>query len=441
MPISNTTTLNNTSEAISMSRAGEPSALRSCIIWGCVAGFYLYELVLRVAPGVMTNQLMQTFAINATAIGLLTSSYYYPYSLLQIPCGLIVDRFGVRRVVTVSAIITALGCFFFAISAHYSTAILGQALIGTGASCAFLSSLRVSIDWFSPKRFALLSGLTNLMGILGSLFGQRPLAMLINYEGWRLSMGLAAISGLGIALLVWLVVRDRLITTHYPVSQSVSILSGLKLLVKMREMWFVGAVAGLTYIPFGAFAIIWAVPFLMQTYGIDNTAASTANSILIIGYGVGGPISVFLSDFFKRRILTINLAISMAALLFIIIIFVPHISLKVMYGLLFAAGLCTGAQILCFACAKEMVSHEISGTTLGFTNTLITIISAVLVQPLLGNLLDWAWDGQMRLDGVPLYNQSAFQFALSVIPICLFLSVILMLFVRETHPEKATVVA
>lgn len=414
----------------------EYSTLRSCIVWGCVAGFYLYELILRAAPGVMTDQLMQAFTINATAIGLLTSSYYYPYFILQIPCGLIVDRFGVRSVVTTSAIITALGCFLFASSTNYGTAVFGQVLIGAGASCAFLSSLRVSVDWFSPSRFALLSGLTNLMGILGSLFGQRPLAVLINHQGWRLSMGWAAIAGVGIALLIWLVVRDRPSSLNPTETSSVSLVSELKFLVKMREIWLMGLVAGLTYIPFGSFAIIWSIPFLMQLYGVDSAQASTANSFLIIGFGLGGPVSVFLSDFLKRRILTVSLSTCIAAFLFIVIIFVPHIPIKVMHALLFAAGLFTGAQILCFACAKEMVPTSISGTTLGLINTIITIITAVLVQPLLGRLLDMAWDGQIRADGVPLYSQGAFQFALTLIPLSLFLSVFILLFIRETYPRE-----
>lgn len=414
------------------------SPLRIGIIWLCASSFYFYQMILRVAPAIMTDHLMQDFAITATAVGVLASCYHWAYSLLQIPCGIIVDRLGVRRVLTVSALLCASGGFLFASTQSYSVALLGQFLIGSGSACAFLSSLKVAADWFSPKRFALLSGLTNLMGTLGATFGGRPLALLLKTHGWRSALSIIALIGFGMALLAWVIIRDHPKPAHTPADETMTpLFSGIKFLIKVPQIWFIGIVGGLTYVPIASFAGLWAVPFLMQTFGIDTPLASTANIMIFIGFGLGGPLFILFSNFIQRRILTIWLTTFVTIFIFLAIIFIPHIPLKAMFALFFAAGLFTGGRVLCFTCAKETAPLGISATTIGFTNMLVTLTSAVLLQPILGHLLDWAWDGQLQITGIPAYSRQAFQIALSSIPICLVISLVLLFFVKETFPKDA----
>jgi sugar phosphate permease len=412
---------------------------RAWVIWACVAGFYLYEMVLRVSPGVMTDSLMRDFAIGATAVSLLASCYHHTYFIIQIPCGVIVDRLGVRRVVTVSALLCAAGSMVFALSETYTMAVVGQYLIGIGSACAFLSTLKIASDWFPAARFALSSGLTNMMGTFGATFGGRPLAILVNAYGWRQSLIMAGGVGLVVALLSWLLIRDpQTIPKTSPSSpiNTVPLLAGIKLLIRNPQIWLIGLVGGLTYVTVATFAGLWAVPFLMQTYDIDNTLAATASVMIFLGLGIGSPIIVLLSNFLQRRLLTIGLTSLGTTLIFLTIIFVPYIPLNVMFGLLFAVGFLAGGEIICFVCAKEITPPAISGTAMGMINCLVALSSAVLLQPVFGCLLDWAWDGQLRPDGIPLYDRYAFQVALSVIPICSFLSIVLLHFIKETYHEE-----
>jgi predicted MFS family arabinose efflux permease len=412
-------------------------SFRGWVIWACVAGFYLYEMILRVSPGVMTDSLMRDFAISATAVGLLASCYHHTYVIIQIPCGVIVDRLGVRRVVTVSALLCAVGSLVFASSETYSMAIVGQYLIGIGSACAFLSTLKAASDWFPAARFALFSGLTNMMGTFGATFGGRPLAILVNSYGWRQSLIMAGGVGVGVALLSWLLIRDPQgapKTANTP--DTVPLLAGIKLLVRDPQVWLIGLVGGLTYVTVAVFASLWVVPFLMQTYGIDNTLAAVGSIMIFLGVAIGSPIIVLLSELLHRRLLTIGLTSLGTGLIFLIIIFAPSLSLNSMFGLLFAAGFLTGGQILCFACAKEITPSAISGTAMGVINGLVMFSSAVLLQPIFGGLLDWAWDGQLRADGVPLYDRRAFQFALSIMPICSLISIVLLGFIKETYHKN-----
>ncbi|MEI8295857.1 MAG: MFS transporter [Alphaproteobacteria bacterium] len=431
------TTIQYNASIRSESAVGDTSSFRAWVIWFCVAGFYLYEMILRVSPGVMTDSLMRDFAISATAVGLLASCYHHTYTIIQIPCGIIVDRLGVRLVVTASAFLCAAGSLVFALSQTYSMAVVGQYLIGIGSACAFLSTLKVIADWFPAARFAMFSGLTNIMGTFGATFGGHPLAVLVNAYGWRQSLIMAGGVGLVVAVLSWLLIRDP---SQAPKSKNASdtipMLAGLKLLIRNPQVWMIGLLGGLTYVVVAVFASIWAVPFLMQTYGIDNTLAAIGSLMIFLGVAIGSPIIVLLSEFLHRRILTIGLTSFANGLVFLIIIFVPNITLNTMFGLLFVAGFLTGGQILCFACAKEITPHRISGTAMGFINALVMFSSSVLLQPVFGGLLDLAWDGQLRPDGLPLYGKQAFQIALSIMPICSLLSIVLLYFIKETYHKN-----
>lgn len=418
---------------------------RGWIIWGCVALFYLYKVILQVSPGVMTNDLMRDFMLTSTTLGLMASIYHHAYVAFQIPCGVIVDWLGTRRVVTLSAIFCAVGSLIFAQSHGIGYAQFGRLLIGAGAACAFLSSLKAASEWFPPEKFALLAGLTNMMGTIGGTFAGKPFAMLVNAQGWRTSMMILAVIGGGISIAAWLIVRDRtihpeeIIVDNVPEAQIAagtkahvrSLLEGLKILAANKQSWIVAIVASLSYLPLSAFTELWAVPFLMHRYGIDNEAAASANVMLFVGVGIGSPLVVWISDYLKSRIRTMGYAFAGSFLSFLLIIWLP-VPLPVMYLLLLTAGLFTAAQILCFASVKESNSDDVSATAVGFTNAIV-MCGPIIFQPFMGHLLDLAWGGQKTADGLPLYSSYDYQMAMTAIPICLFLSAIMLKIVRETY--------
>lgn len=411
------------------------------IIWACAAVFYLYEMILRVSTGVMTEELMHDFGVTSTALGVLASLYYWSYTALQIPCGVIVDWLGVRRVVTTSAALCTLGSVLFAQSDSLLMAQAGRFLIGAGSACAFLSCLKVAADWFSPGKFALLAGLTNMMGTLGGTFGGRPFAVLVDAYGWRSSMMFAAAVGVVVTLGAWVLIKDRHPhdlrdheLKHTGSLQTYTLWESVRMLATSSQVWLIAIFGGLMYVPISAFTELWAVPYLMQIYGIDNKLASTASVMLFIGMAIGAPLAAWLSDYWKSRIRAMEGAALGMLIIFLAIVFVPGIPLALMFVLLFIAGVFNGGQVLCFACIKEISPHRISGTTVGFTNTVV-MMSGVVFQPFLGMLLDFAWEGQYAADGVRLYSDFTYQMAMIAVPVCLGISWILLKFSKETYRE------
>ena len=194
-------------------------SIKACLIWLSASLFYLYEFVLRASPGVITNELMRDFHVMAGSLGILTSSYYHAYTPLQVPCGLIVDKMGPRKIITFSALLCVVGAIIFAQSYSLGYAQFGRFLIGAGSACAFLSCIKLCSEWLPPSKIAIFAGLTNAMGTLGGTFAGYPFAIMSHDFGWRGAMMIWAAIGLGVALLAWLIIRDRnpshIKTDHY----------------------------------------------------------------------------------------------------------------------------------------------------------------------------------------------------------------------------------
>jgi MFS family permease len=417
-------------------------AVRSWLVWGIAGLFYLYEMILRVSPSVMTQELMQDFQVSSTALGVLSSFYYYSYVALQIPCGLFVDKLGPRKIVTFSALLCAFGTFLFAESGDLLAAEIGRFLIGAGSACGFISCLKIAAEWFKPSQFALIAGLTNMMGTLGVTFGGRPLAMMVNSFGWRQAVFITALIGIPITVFAWLWIRDTF-ESQLPLSQnaskqpSVSLGQSLKIICLNKQIWLAGIIGGFMYLPISAFTELWAVPFLMSSYGINNELASTASVMLAIGMAVGGPLAAWGAEKVQGYVKIMKISTFTTGIIFIAIAYAEIFNLTTMFILLFSAGLTIGGQVLCFTCAKHNSEHRVSGTTMAFTNALV-MMSAVIFQPMLGWILDLFWDGKMSAVGIRVYSHACYQMSILAVPACLILSWFLLSFVNETYRKSHT---
>jgi sugar phosphate permease len=406
------------------------------IILSCGWLFYLYEYLLRVSPSVMTDQLMSHFHIMAGSLGLLTSFYYLAYVPLQIPCGIIVDYAGPRIVVTVSALLCFIGAIIFAYADHLSFALFGRLLIGAGSACAYISCLKISSVWLSPSKFALIAGVSQMMGTLGATLANRPLAHVVNTSGWQNAMLYAAVIGIFVALIAWFVIKDhpsdikqqkRHIKSH--------ILEDLVVIASNKQNLLVGIYGSLTYMILSAFAELWGVPFLMELYSLNNEIASMGTTAVFLGFALGSLMSAFLADFFKSHIKVMKMSSLFSFFGFAIAFWVP-ISFDTMLVVLFLTGTFSGAQVLYFTVASINSPKHAAATTIGFTNAFV-MVSGLIFQPLLGYILDLFWDGSCKDFGIPNYSIEAYKYALSsFLLVASFFAFILMYFVKETYKQE-----
>jgi MFS family permease len=323
----------------------------------------------------------------------------------------------------------------FAYSSTLFVAEISRFLLGAGSACAYLSCTTVGAKWFPPERFALIAGVTMMMGTFGGMFGGNPFAILANTVGWRDAMTMAAAVGMGVTILSWFIIRDKktdsqkIITT--PKSQN-KLWDGLKIISSNPQSWLIGIYGGLMYVPISAFAELWGVPYLMKAHQINNETASFATTMIFLGMAVGSPLSAVLSNIVKSHAKIMSWSAITTMGTFCCVIYIPNLPLSMTYFLLCLSGFLCGGQILYFAAAKEINPLHYSGTTIGFINAIV-MSSGIIFQPLLGFILDFCWDGTLTPAGVPVYRMSDYQQALTTVPLCLFFAWVIMLVVRETY--------
>lgn len=401
-------------------------------IWLTAALFYLYEMLLRVSPGVMTAYLMETFQVSAGALGILTSFYYYSYNFLQTPCGMIVDRIGPRAIITFSCVICVGATFLFYATDSLAIAKLARFLMGMGSACAFVSTLKLIATWFPSTQFALVTGFTVMVGKFGGS-SQMLMAPVVENYGWRTLMFWLGVIGVFMAIACWLVIRDKPDDMEETNTKEVF---DLKAVLMNKQVWYIGLIGGLMYIPITGFAELWSAPFLMCVCEIDNVTACQFNGFLYFGFAFGGPTFAVLSTKIKSHKNAMVISCTTALIIFSVICYGAHIfPLWVIRILYFVGGMSMAGQVLTFTIAKENTADALSGTTVGFANTLV-MLSALICQPLIGKILDYQWTGLVSEGGVRIYEKIAYQTASLSIPLGLVLCLILLMFVKETYPGK-----
>ncbi len=385
---------------------------RAWLAWAAGSIFFFHVFVLRVSPSVMVDDLMRDFAVGAAALGNLSAFYFYAYAALQIPVGVLTDRFGPRRLLTGSAAVCAAGCALFALSPGIEAAYAGRFMIGAGAAFGWVGTLSI-IGWYFPQnRFASLAAITQLLGMLGGVVGQAPLALLVTSAGWRVALAGLAVAVALVAVLFWLVAPTR---TRPPAHHEARLLDGVRAAVRNRQTWL-NALTGFTYAgPMLGFAGLWAVPFLTTTYGLERTDAALLASFVFVGWGVGGLILGHLSDRAGRRKPFVLFGGALQAVALCAAIYLPDLHPVALGALFTLTGAGGSTVILTFARVREQNEAQAQGAAMGVVNTAI-IGSAVVLQPLLGALLDQQWDGQLA-GGVRLYTGEAYRSACAIMPI------------------------
>ena len=399
--------------------------------WIMASFFYFYEVILRVSPSVMTEQLMEYFQISATSLGWLSTSYYMSYFILQIPCGMIVDKYGPRRVITISSLICVAGTVIFCTQQNFFLAMFGRMMIGVGSACAFISCLKLATDWFAPHRFALVAGVANMMGTLGATLSGRPLATLVNNYGWQNACLCLAAIGLCLAPLIWIFVHDK----KHAHDHDISLKKSLAAILKNKQLWLVGIIGGVLYLPITAFAELWGVPYLMRVYGINNQVASQATVMIFIGMAIGGPVFSYVSKHLRSYKKTMLLCAFVASLLFVGVSLADRFSYNSMFIMLFGIGFMIGGQVLAFTLARNNTHDRFNGTAMGFTNGLISLVGMIF-QPFLGKILDFFWSGEIAENGVRIYTIENYQWAIFTLSLALIASVVMLLFVKDNYSKK-----
>lgn len=394
---------------------------RAWLVWSLAALAFGYAFFHRVAPSVMVSDLMGEFAIGGAMLGTLSALYFYPYVLLQLPLGGLLDLAGTRILLSSAIALASLGSILFGMATTIEMAYLGRVLIGIGSSVGFLGSLALASKWFPLHRYSFLAGLTMFFGMMSGMLAQAPLALFVEHFGWRANMwGLGAV-GLLLALMIFIFVRNappnssssQQNNPKKPGETWKAMRKGLARAASSLEVWKIALVAATMSGPMLTLGGLWGTPYLMSAYNITRPEAAFLTSLMLIGWAIGAPFNGWLSERIRRKkqlliggMVVLNIALGLIVLL-------PEPPLWIVVALLILAGFAGSAMTACFALVREVAPAEIAGSVTGIVNSM-TVASGALLQPLVGLLLDLLWDGRL-VEGARAYSGITYQWGFSII--------------------------
>jgi len=412
--------------------------LRSVVLLLAV-GAYLLSFFHRVAPAAIAGDLAAAFDTSAASLGVLAATYFYVYTLMQIPTGVLADTLGPRKILTLGGLVAGVGSLLFGLAPTFDLAVVGRTLVGLGVSVAFIAMLKLVAVWYEERRFATLTGAAMFIGNLGSVSAGAPLAWAAQAAGWRAVFVVVGVLSLAIGVASWFLVKDRpgdVSATPATAGAAgarvdrTAWLGNLMTVMKNRATWpgfFVNmGIAGSLF----SFAGLWAVPYFTQVHGVTRAVASNHTSVYFIGFAIGCAVIGRISDRMgRRKPLMVGGAI-LHALGWWFWIAAGPLPSGFTYALCSAMGLVTASLTLSWVCAKEVNPPLLSGTATSVVNVGVFLGPAIL-QPLVGWVMDQGWQGAME-GGVRLYSPGDYNGGLILMAAFAALGAVATLFVRET---------
>jgi len=402
--------------------------------------YYCFAYLLRVYPSIMEPQLLSHFHITAGSFGILTSFYYFAYAPMQLPVGVSVDRIGPRKSLLAACCISLLGAFIFASSQNYALALVGRFLVGFGAAFAYVTALKLATVWLPRRYFATATGAVTGSGMIAAILTDLYLTHIVKATSYHDALYFPLIAGCILLVLIFAIVRDKpknTDTVSTATSEEAHALSYRQLfqyllvIGKSPQMWIIGLVGSLLYLPSSVFLDLWAIPYLERVFHLSPHDAAMGVSIMLVGWILSSFATGALSDLLGNRKMPLVIAAFGAAITSTFILYVPNIPIQALYILLFMLGVFCGPHPLCFTLSKENYRQKISGTAIAFANFII-MMGGFIFQPVVGKVLDWTWSGLIE-NGIRIYTPENYMVALSVIPIGLLFAGILSLGIKDTY--------
>jgi len=365
------------------------------LILGVVLGSYVLSFFHRTAPASIAGELTRAFEIPRAVLGTLAATYFYVYTVLQVPVGVLADTFGPRRLLTAGSLLAGVGSLVFASAPAWEIAAAGRTLVGIGVSVAFIAVLKVNAVWFPANRFATLNGATMFAGNLGAVIAGAPLAWAVTHASWRaVFVALAALS-VTLGFVSWLVVRDRPEDAGFaPVNprnegagppQAWTL--ALRQVVANPATWpgfFVNVGIGGSFL---AFAGLWAVPYLVEVHGMTQVAAAQHASVLLLGVAIGSLLIGAVSDRLGSRRGVMRVYTLLYTLSWTPWVLDVRWPLPATFAWFAVMGLLVPGFTLTWAVAKEVNRPEHSGIATSVVNVGV-FLGTGLLQPLIGWQLD-----------------------------------------------------
>lgn len=263
------------------------------------AGGYFLSYLYRSTNAVIAPQLVEEVGLSAADLGLLTSAYFLAFASFQVPLGVLLDRFGPRRVQSSLLLFAAAGAFVFSIGESKEMLTLGRALIGLGVCGGLMASFKAITLWFPKDRWPLVNGCFLAMGGLGAISATAPLEMALGYADWREIFQVLAGATVVASLVIFSVVPEK--PSDTPPSKLSEQIAGLKIIFSNKLFWALAPMTVSTMAVNWSIQTLWAGPWLRDVAGFDRAGVASYLFILATAMTCGFVLTGLVTDFFVRR--------------------------------------------------------------------------------------------------------------------------------------------
>ncbi|MDQ1724755.1 MAG: hypothetical protein QOG52_1783 [Frankiaceae bacterium] len=390
--------------------------LRAYVVWGIGAGAYTAAIFQRFSLGVAGDAARERFHISASQLSTFAMAQLLVYAGMQIPVGVLLDRFGAKRLIATGALVMAIGQAWFAIAHGFAPALLARLLIGAGDGMTFISVLRLLVAWFPPRWNPLLVQLTGQVGALGAVVSANPLVASLVHNGWQATfLGAACVSVIACVAVAFGV------HTGPPGWEEEPLRVGLReeahrVRASVAAAWRepgtkLGLVAHLvTMFPGLVFTVLWGFPFLVQGEGLSaGTAGGLLTLLTVSGMVIGPALGTLIGRLpFYRSWFVLGVAGVAAGMWTVVLAWPGRVPLWVLVLLVLSLATTGPASAIGFDYARTFNPATRIGTATGIVNV-GGFVAAVLVIAMIGVILDHAPPSQ----GQGQYSLSALKIAFS----------------------------
>lgn len=336
------------------------------MVWLLASIFYAYQYILRVMPNILLEDIMLQFRIDAATFGQFSGVYYIGYSLMHLPIGIFLDRFGPKKVMPVCILMSVVGLTPLLFAEYWVYPIVGRLLIGMGSSAAILGLFKIIRMTFSEQRFPRMLSISVMIGLMGAIYGGGPVSYLCEVLGYEKVVEFFALAGLALAAATYWIIPS------ISSSAETSVRSDIKEVLSNRKVLLTCFFAGCMVGPLEGFADVWGTAFLKQSYGFDGALAASLPSMIFIGMCFGSPILSLIAErcgSYQGTIIGSGLAMAVCFALFLAFPLSPSL-ISANFLLI---GVCCAYQILAIYKASTYVREQVAGLTTAIANMIIML--------------------------------------------------------------------
>ncbi len=343
-------------------------------VWAIASVFYAYQYILRVMPNIMMADIVQQFDMDVITFGQFSGIYYIGYTLMHLPVGIFLDRYGPRKVMPICILMTVVGLVPILVANFWVYPIIGRALIGMGSSAAILGVFKVIRLTFVEERFTRMLSFSVTIGLIGAIYGGGPVNYMCQSWGYQMVVGTFIAMGLILAAVTYFIIPD--IEKKDGASDRSCVISDIKTVFGTPKVMAICLFAGMMVGPLEGFADVWGTGFLKKSYSFEAGIAASLPSLIFIGMCFGGPILSFIAERMNNYLGTIVAAGATMALSFTLLLS-NHIPIQGISIMFIIVGICCAYQIIAIYKASTYVRDNLVGLTTAVANMIVMVFGSV----------------------------------------------------------------